>query len=264
MVLPALPDHLTHPATPLTVEEWVAEDLETTRLANPQAGVGGAPARVPTRAVVITMLLLVLEGSPPFLKEGAHLLHRRLSRSIREELGIIAPHEPDPTTRSCPANDRYYHRFNRAYHRLMRVLDPRPMPRRRRLTMDEYDTVAAQWEPMDQTVREERLRWVVNQVLELSVRAVPRAQRRRWKDSIAVDATHFPVFARRGSITRGWKSLEPDAGRYKRDNGKDVFAYEAELATMVTESPDGHQLYPNLLVGLNLHAPGVDPTGSIL
>jgi hypothetical protein len=160
-------------------------------------------------------------------------------------------------------------------------MDPSPTPKNRRLDPQTFHTLLerrrADHSDEEWAERGERLCWCINQVLEMSVRTLPRDVRRHWKGSAAVDATVIPTFARPARRMKRKKkgvqpptlrySSDPDADWYHRDkrdeSGDDgdpkmsVWGYEATLVVSGNDDPDQPAAVPSMVVGMApLHKPG--------
>jgi hypothetical protein len=158
-------------------------------------------------------------------------------------------------------------------------MDPSLLPKNRRLSHEEFaaavESRRVRLDAEGWTERERRLSWFINQILEASLSMVPREIRRRWKGSVAVDATVVPVFARPERRSAAQKrgrprevvthSSDPDAAWYVRGDregeeegelsGRSVWGMEATLAVSGTDDPDAP--FPSLVVAMApLHKPG--------
>ena len=129
------------------------------------------------------------------------------------------------------------------------------------------------------------MEWFINQILEASIKLVPREVIRNWKGSVGVDATLVKSPARAQKQRRLTKSrrvppevlvhsADPGAAWYRRDGdhrddtgeeegatgrGKLAWGREATMVISGSESPEGDQEFPNLAVGMAvLHPPGHD------
>ena len=123
----------------------------------------------------------------------------------------------------------------------------------------------------------------MNALLEMSFRTLPRDIRRRWRGSVAVDATVVPAYARHDRrVTRRRRdekprvithSADPDADWYvRRDAGADadsgpaggsVWGYEASLVVTGPESDAEDDAFPTLTIAMApLHKPSHDPGGN--
>jgi len=190
---------------------------------------------------------------------------------------------PDP-----PAEDDQrgwlaaYRNIRTRFHAFESLVDPSPSPKNRRL--DHASFVARTEEIRSQRTedewgeRDEHLGWVINRILEASLRLLPREIRRAWKGTVGVDATLVRSFARaerrtesgrgkRGSREVAVHSADPDAAYYVRDpdDRDDVqptstrkIAWGRE-ATLVVSAPDdpNDPNFPSLVIGMApLHKPG--------
>ncbi|WP_276969243.1 hypothetical protein [Ferrimicrobium acidiphilum] len=243
------------------VAKWRSEDQERAG-----KGRGGRPGSLNDRVVLVLLLVLALEGSPLLVTHAAAVVEHRLSGEARAMLGI----SPDRI-----GNPVWYDRFWRAFHSLLDVIDPFPGPRNRLLTVDEWADVMASRDSEECERKQERLDWVANQLLEASMRMIPRSVRRKWKGNVCIDATPIAAFGKRGTTKRSdWVSIEPDADWYVRegdhrdpgdDRGKQyrktLWGWEATLAVMSTNDPSGPDAFPHLVVAIGFGKPGADIAG---
>jgi len=243
------------------VAKWRSEDQERAG-----KGHGGRPGSLDDRVVLVLLLVLALEGSPLLVTHAAAVVEHRLSGEAKAMLGI----SPDRI-----GNPVWYDRFWRAFHSLLDVIDPFPGPRNRLLTKDEWAAIIASRDPEESERKQERLDWVANQLLEASMRMMPRSARRKWKGNVCIDATPVAAFGKRGTTKRSdWVSIEPDADWYVRegdhrdpgdDRGKQyrktLWGWEATLAVMSTNNPSGPDEFPYLVGALGFGKPGTDIAG---
>lgn len=253
------------------VEEWKKEE---------RRGPGGRPETFPVRALVVAMLLCAMTAQPMLATTFTDVLFRQISPTMRHALGVPKP----PARVDRRGWDDVYRNVRTRLHGLLGLMDPSWLPKNRRL--DDVDFAALvelrhamrsdeEWER-----REERLTWFINQVLEMSIRTLPRAVRRKWRGSACVDATVIPAFARQArrdkrktkdkkpaTITH---SSDPDADWYSRGKrvGKDgetepqmsVWAYEGTFVVSGSDDPNDEQFMPILVMGMApLHRPGTQP-----
>lgn len=99
---------------------------------------------------------------------------------------------------------------------------------------------------------------MANSLLELSFKVLPREVRRKWKGSVAIDATPVAAYAQGTKKRSDWASTDPDAGWYIREGNHDLeqvpnegdrgrlrnkgfnkimWGYEATLAVMGADDP---------------------------
>src|SRR5271166_236531 len=219
-------------------------------------------------------------GQPMLATTFTDVLFRQISPTMRHALGVPKP----PERLDRRGWDAVYRNVRTRFHRLMDLMDPSPTPKNRRLNdvdfviLMELHRGARTHEEWDR--RRERLTWFINEILEMSIRTLPRAVRRRWKGSAAVDMTVIPAFARpdrRKQRTRKGTtpevithSADPDADWYHRGerSGRDgevepkfsVWGYEATLVVSGSDDPSDPQAMPSLVVGMApLHKPGTQP-----
>jgi len=131
----------------------------------------------------------------------------------------------------------------------------------------------------DLLIRLQRLEWLVNQIVEGSLRALPRTIRRRLGRAAAVDGTVIRAFARGTRNHRSGPgftkkvrlhSSDPDAGYSHRDadsrddgletrRSRSAWGYEATLVISGTDDPTAPEGAPNVILGMILGKPGFEP-----
>ncbi|MHB8293649.1 MAG: hypothetical protein ACYDH5_03295, partial [Acidimicrobiales bacterium] len=143
------------------------------------------------------------------------------------------------------------------------------------LTKAEWADVLASRDPEGSARKQARLDWVANQLVEATLRMVPRDVRRKWKGNVCIDATPVAAFGKRGTTRKSdMVSIEPDAAWYVReddhrdpgdDRGKQyrkvIWGWEATLAVMSTNDPSGHDDIPYLVAAIGFGKPGHDVSG---
>jgi len=274
-----IPDHLVRRAIELidtsgilrVVDGWRAQD---------RRGPGGRPETFGVRALLVAMLLCAVTDTPMLARRFTGALFIRISPEMRRALGVVSP--PDPG--DDQGWEAVYRNIRTRLHGLLRLMDPSPRPKNRRLSHEQFEAICelrraglseAAWEE-----RYERLTWFVNALLEMSVRTLPRETRRRWRGNIAVDATVVPSFARHDRrVARRRRnempavithSADSDADWYTRDKSDpdaesgpsqtSVWGYEASLAVTGAESDDEGEAFPGLAIGMApLHKPSHAP-----
>ena len=253
------------------IAAWKEED---------KRGPGGRPETFSTRALLVAMLLAAMTDQPMFATKFTEILFRQISPSMRLGLGVQKP----PERLDRKSWDALYRTVRYRFHSLITLMDPSPLPKNRRLK--DLDFIALvelrrgcrtqeEWNRQGQ-----RLTWFINQVLEMSVRTLPREVRRKWKGSVAVDATVIPAFARPDRREKRKRkgvapqvithSSDPDADWYHREKREDpngeidsqfsVWGYEASLVVSGSDDPNEPGAMPSLVVGMApLHKPGTEP-----
>jgi len=166
---------------------WKTEDCR---------GAGGRPETFPMRALLVAMVLRATSNEPLLVTSFRDVLFRRISPAMRMTLGVPSP----PAPLDARGWGAVYRNLRTRLHGLLDLMDPSPAPKNRRMPNDQF-LVAFELRRSRLTddkwaERERRLEWFVNQVLEASLKVLPRAVRRRWKGSVAVDATVVPARTR--------------------------------------------------------------------
>ncbi len=225
------------------------------------------------------MLLCPGTDHPVLATAMTDVLFRRISATMREELGVPSP----PGQLDLRAQHAVYRNVRTRLHALLELMDPSPTPKNRRLDPDTYAAHLARRQAVhteeEWAERARRLEWFINEIIEMSIRALPRDVRRRWKGASAVDATVVPTFARpdrRLKRKRRGKapsvlvhSADPDADWYVRnpteanpdgEADRAYWGYEASLIVSGSDDPSQPQTFPSLVVGMaTLHKPGRHP-----
>lgn len=240
------------------LEEWSAEDRKGSRP-------GGRPAAVTMRSVLIAWLLLAQENSPMLVTEIHTVLYRRITKRARRENNIPSPGG--------------YFTVWRTLNRIRDLVDPFPAPRRKRLTPEEWAEVLNKRDPETSAIKQQRLDWFANQILEATQQAVPELYR-NWDGNIVVDATVMPSPARSSYSRSGKLNSDPDAAWYRRNkddrdsdlrenqpsrSGKAprsvfVLGYEIEILLQFrNKGPRRSAEFPALAIGMAFHKPAVKP-----
>jgi hypothetical protein len=250
------------------LDQWRSEDGGN-RLEGPTEAraKGGRPSKLSSRTVLIGLVLLALEGEPMLLKKAMWALYSKISPEMRAELGVdeIDLHgDPEARSREIHA---VYTRVYRRFHDLTEPIEPYALPtRRKQLTKSQYDEVVAGRNPTEVATRRTRAHWVMNEILEMSLRLLPRTVRRRWRGSACVDATVLPLAVdwRRGGKNSPLVFMEPDASWYKREYGgkqpkpglrKLEWGYEATTITSGPDDPKDRDFVTSLVYAMSLHKP---------
>ena len=267
-----------------TLRRWRDEERE--RL---ERHAGGAPQTFSDEALWVAMLLAALHFRPMLATTFRDILYHHISPTMRTKLGLEDPPDADDAHGWAALHRRVRTRL----HSLLEAIDPSPFPKDCSLAASEFENAVAKYRSANiltdeiLELRRDRLTWTANRVLEVTFRNLPRAVRRRWTGSVAVDATPVPAFARpearrprskksKGELLRS--SADPDAGLYIRTvDGKDpliakggngnrkrarkaFWAYEATLIVSGTECDDEKHEFPSLVVGMAaLHRPAESP-----
>ncbi len=223
---------------------------------------GGRPGTYTIRQVLIVFVALVASKQPPLVSRVAGAIHLRLHTQSRDLLGL--PRERDVAS---PKNvyDRVYRRLNW----MLKLVDPFPGQRLRRISRAERDAWLAGLDPQQVEKYLGRLHYVANALLEASARLMPDDVRARWNGNICIDATLVKAWGKRGhpkprpgrDNSADKMSPEALAGWYVRinpDTGKKeyYFGYEAHLAIMSASEPGTPADFPLLVLAMTVDKPG--------
>jgi hypothetical protein len=269
-------DHVVEQAAALIDRSGVVEQVAAWK-AQARRGPGGRPETFPLRALLVAMVVAaVLHEDGLLVSAFTEILFFRISPEMRTALGVPDP----PDVLDAWGRDDIYRNVRTRFQGLLELMDPSPLPKNRRLAHDEFlaavELRRVRHSDEEWAERHERLAWFVNALLEASIRALPREYRRRWKGSVAVDATVVPAFAKHDRRAKRTKkgttpmihthSADPDADWYVRgevDDGagpnsaKSVWGYEATIVVSAPDDPDDR--FPTLAMAMAvLHKPGHD------
>jgi hypothetical protein len=226
------------------------------------------------------MVLCVTTGEPLLVTRMRDVLFLQISSTMRVSLGV--PDPPGPLDRR--GREACYRNVRTRIHTLLDLVDPSVLPKNRRLDADAFHIAVALRRSIrseaDCAMRGDRLVWLINQILEASFRMLPRSFRRKWKGSVAVDATVVKAFAREEIRVEGKEkaskravliySADPDAAWYHREPDRrnldaspkkdSVWGYELSIVVTGTDDPESLAAVPSLAIGMApLHRPGTDP-----
>jgi hypothetical protein len=228
----------------------------------------GRPRPLPVRAVLTALLCLALDDRPLFLTETTRLLFQQLSGLSRRLLGVTG------AVATERAFEAAYRRVRYCFHQILKVADPSPLPKNRRLTEDDLTARTKPMTPDHATAARDRLEALVNTLLEASICVLTDAERAAFDGCTGLDATPVPLFSRGPSKRTGRCASDPDGGWYVRegdhreredDKGKPLrklaWALEATIAT-TARPPGAKPACPNLAIGAALARPGEDPGGT--
>jgi hypothetical protein len=223
---------------------------------------------LPVRAVLTALLCLALGERPLFLTEVTRLLFCQLPPAGRRLLGVPG------TATTERAFKAAYRRVRYCFHQILKVADPSPLPKNRRLTEDELRARTKPMTPGQAAAARDRLEALVNALLEASISVLSEDERAACGSGTALDATPVPLFSRGPSRRAGLCASDPDGGWYVRegdhreredDKGKPLrklaWALEATLAA-TARPPGAPPATPNLAIGMAMTRPGEDPGGT--
>ncbi|MEZ0106332.1 hypothetical protein ABH920_000313 [Catenulispora sp. EB89] len=216
------------------------------------------------------------------------ILHQRIGAAWRARFGI--PDRPDDD-RGFEAG---YAVVRRLLHKILKALDPSPLPKNLRLPKEQAAQLLADVDEHEAERRRSLLRTLSNSVLEGSVIRVRDLLAQHWDGSVSVDGTAVATFAKGLRSTGLELATDPDAGWYVRDGDhrddegaldnlmrpdrkpeskdapgrrkrrrkKYVFGYEATLVVARDTDPSRQSSVfrpPALVLALTMDRPGREP-----
>jgi hypothetical protein len=274
------------------LQQWRHDDAGT-------PGVGGRPAILNDRIILICLLILVTEKTPQWISEISNLLAFRLTPDARAYLGLPAGSD-SPGAQSPEEKKRWYNNTRNTFQRMLKPMDPYPQRRAlldldaRKCALDNLDTTRV-------GICKTRLDWFSNAFLQMSFMMQTRAVRRAdMTVNISFDQTYVaPVglgsytaesdeakraiaakedtpttAAERKALNKllGERGvLEVHAGFYvtnaeKRDapdkasSTEMKWGWAANVAVRVTADPSKPAPFPLIVMALTLSIPGIDVT----
>jgi hypothetical protein len=190
------------------LERWSAED------ANPD-GMGGRPAAISFRALLTAMLILTHEGAPLHMSRAATLLQHRLDDQSRTLLGVSKPATAFATHTAI--NARWYNNTVRAFHRIIRLVDPYPQERYTSKTHTQIQRILKEHDAERADKYKARLDHFTRVMLNMSFMEQPRQIRRASKQmDVSFDQTYVGT-----PTTKGYSKKHLNA-RVRAEKGADL------------------------------------------
>jgi hypothetical protein len=218
--------------------------------------------------LLVVLLLLASIDRPLHLKAATRLLFCDLPASWRQRLGTSVPAE---TRKSFLAR---YRCVRYLFHRMLAVIDPSVERKNAIVTEEMAEKCRKDLSQAEIAERERLLADVIESLLEVSIGICGAEELSSFDGSVGLDATPVPLYSRGPSKSSGTTASDPDGGWYIREgdhrqttgpNGKRLrkIAWALEATILVMGRPPGKvPLYPNLVLGISLARPGVDPGGA--
>jgi hypothetical protein len=241
------------------VAEWLEEELRA-RHRRP-----GRPRMLSVQALLCALLILATDDRALHLSAATEVLFCRLSDESRARLGVRGDAHD---ARSFAAR---YRQVGYLFHALSAVLDPSGLVKNRRLSTDEFLQRCVVLSDDEARSARSRLESFMGQLLSASVEECAQPRRLAY----GLDATPVPLFSRGPSKRSGLCASDPDGGWYVREGdhreredhkgrtrSRVAWALEATLLTTASPTPGALASFPNLVVGLALGRPGIDPGGT--
>lgn len=230
--------------------KWRAEDRAI-------SGPGGRPAVVNDRTILILLLGMALLSKPLHVTLMAEAVTRSMTPEAREFLGL-------PQQRGTYIE--WYNRIWRSIHTTFDVVEPFPVrgSARKRLTPEQYQELLDSRDPETVRVKQERIDFVANTLLETTWLCIPREIRRKYNGNTSVDATVVKAFGQRGHSRDGsFVAMETGAawwlhaGDHKDRGGKrSVFGNDAHLVVTMGNDAMFEPEFPIVALAISFDNPG--------
>lgn len=248
---------------PARLDQWHADDRSV------QAG--GRPRQMSTETVLTLLILTTAEDQNQLVTEISRTIAERLDDQALNLLRL-------KKGRREYAKD-WYTLVRSALDRVIETVDSKPGRHDKFLTHAEHQEVLAARDEEISAMKQVRLDWVTNALLQATMDVLPAEQWKTWKGDLTFDATVAPIWGSRG---RPWQPadtkqsdllmpFEYDGGWYLRTSKhepttaaskakKAVFGFELTLTAMAKRdpSPATECDYPQLVIGIGMSAPGTD------
>lgn len=237
-------------------------DLVVRRRAEDRARAGKKPGGRPTiykntdRIVIVLHLVLARLGRAPQIEEMKKLVMNELTAESLKDLGL-------PETATRVTRRAVYERLRRAWHRLNKVMDPKPGATKERLLRHQAEEIFRKRDPQECAQRQELLDLVSNRLLEASWHLLPPEIRARWTGNLALDAS--PLFIWGSGHPTDPRKIQPtdsmspeiDGGWYMvKKDGKEILRWAWAVHIGVTV-PDPYidEPFPLLALGIRVDTP---------
>lgn len=190
------------------LDRWAAEDSNA-------EGMGGRPAMISIRALLVALLLLAHEGSPLHIRRAAYLLQHRLSAPSRDLLDL--PESPVSFATHIPTTKRWYTNTIRAFHRMKKLMDPYPQELYTAKTYTQIQEILRNHDEQRAEKYKARLDEYTRLFIRMTFMAQPRAVRRATKQmDVSFDQTYIGT-----PTTRGY-SRKHLASKVKAERGANL------------------------------------------
>ncbi|MBG0814281.1 hypothetical protein [Planomonospora sp. ID82291] len=203
-----------HPYTDADLEyavHLVAVSGAAALLAPPLAKPCGRPRLLTVEGLLTGLFLCALEHPDAMhLSTVTDILHFAVPGPWRRRFGV------KDRADDCRGFEAAYAVVRRLFDAVLALLDPSPLPRNTRLSTETAAALRAQADPADLAGRAERLRAVVNGIVESSLDAIRDTLDRHWDGSIGIDATPVATYAQGVGTGGTHTATDPDAGWYIR------------------------------------------------
>ena len=220
----------------------------------------GVKPTIPFRAVLVLFLL--------HIQLGFGINYHRIAETLdvhfgAEEFALLGIRD------RLGDHEDWYQRLWRSANRMMKLIDPHPAPRNKRLKPKPFAKLLAQQSTPKALQKSKRnlarLDWLCEQLLHTSVRMLPADIWAQYHGNIAADATLIPGTGRPNPTDKGMRrgNADPYSGRYRREGKHDGLGaktdqpgYELEISVMVWDKPGQNTVFPSLITAVGFHRPG--------
>jgi len=263
MTRPMIGDEEVTSTLALIRRSGVAEWLEAAIAARHRGP--GRPRMLRVEALLCALLLLGVDDRALHLTAATEVLFARLSDDAKATLGLAGD------VRDERARAARYRQVRYLFHVMVSVLDPSGLPKNQRLRTEEFERRRREVSEQEARDARQRLESFMGALVSASAAACPMPPRLAY----GLDATPVPLFSRGPSQRTGLCASDPDGGWYVREGDhreredhqgrrrtRVAWALEATLLTTASPTPGALAPFPNLVVGVALDRPGVDPGGT--
>ncbi len=182
---------------------------------------GKPAAGITVEALLVTMLAVACERQPMLITEFCDFLHHRLGDADR-----------------AAAESQ----FRKRLRAMLDAIDPSPHKSKGRVLAREiFDAAEENASAVETERRRMLLDWVCNRLLEATWLTLPKAVRRSWNGSLALDATFVGTWARGVGKTAPETSADPDAWWWSRI--EDHFVPDPSAVNLKAVDADGKPVY---------------------
>ncbi|MGW3836355.1 hypothetical protein [Streptomyces microflavus] len=171
----------------------------------------GRRRKLAVQALLLGMCLAAARNTGTVtLTSVANTLFFTLSDQAREQLGI--PRYPDHSQ----GFEAAYGVVRRLFHRIVKAVDPSPLPKNHRLDRDLVARLLSEADPDELARKRSIMLRIANLILAMSLRDAHVLLEGRWNGSAALDATVIGTYAKGLSSNSPVTASDPEAGWYIR------------------------------------------------
>lgn len=254
------------------VNSWLSEDWPTTNYGK------GRPSTLDPNTFLLALFACVFEGGPVSLRRvHALITHANLSKPDRHALGLpVSGNHVEDAVYNESRQGISYAAVGRISSKVCATFDPQPYPRKRGMTKEELDDIAATWKPEAITRRQVRADVLAWALCTAALCTLPATVLSKWNGALSADGTIVPIFGKGGHDARSRRcmkgdSTEPNGGWHaktdpkragansapRKANDEYTFGYDGHLAACT--GPGATKDFPILVVAGRIDRPGFAP-----